>query len=80
MPLHLPHSRQLPLDRPLIMGILNVTPDSFSDGGQYLDVHSAISHGLEMAEQGADILDVGGESTPVQPPSSLRNRSAARPR
>jgi dihydropteroate synthase len=45
------------------MGILNVTPDSFSDGGRYVDVDRAADHGLEMARQGADIVDVGGEST-----------------
>jgi dihydropteroate synthase len=45
------------------MGVLNVTPDSFSDGGLYLDSKSAIEHGLEMARQGADWIDVGGEST-----------------
>jgi len=45
------------------MGILNVTPDSFSDGGRFLDHQYAIEHGLEMVEQGADIVDVGGEST-----------------
>lgn len=48
---------------PLIMGILNVTPDSFSDGGRFADSQRAIERGLEMAEQGADIIDVGGEST-----------------
>jgi dihydropteroate synthase len=46
-----------------LMGILNVTPDSFSDGGLYLDCAAAVAHGLELIEQGADILDVGGEST-----------------
>jgi dihydropteroate synthase len=46
-----------------LMGIVNVTPDSFSDGGLYLDSEAAIEHGLELVEQGADILDVGGEST-----------------
>ena len=46
-----------------IMGILNVTPDSFSDGGQYFDQDKAIEHGLQMAREGADIIDVGGEST-----------------
>jgi len=46
-----------------IMGILNVTPDSFSDGGQYLEINKAIEHGFEMANDGADIIDVGGEST-----------------
>src|ERR1700745_575440 len=49
--------------RPLVMGILNVTPDSFSDGGQFFDPGVAIAHAREMAEQGADILDIGAEST-----------------
>ncbi|MEE1562518.1 MAG: dihydropteroate synthase, partial [Alphaproteobacteria bacterium] len=48
---------------PLIMGIVNVTPDSFSDGGDHADPESAIAHGMEMWQAGADILDVGGEST-----------------
>jgi len=48
---------------PLIMGILNLTPDSFSDGGRYLAPDRALAHGLRMAEEGADIIDVGGEST-----------------
>jgi dihydropteroate synthase len=48
---------------PLIMGILNVTPDSFSDGGNYFSKEKALEHALEMFEQGADIVDVGGEST-----------------
>jgi len=47
----------------VIMGILNATPDSFSDGGRYLDRDAAVAHGLQMAAEGADILDVGGEST-----------------
>ncbi len=46
-----------------IMGVLNVTPDSFSDGGQFLDAGRAVEHGLQMAADGADVLDVGGEST-----------------
>jgi len=46
-----------------LMGVVNVTPDSFSDGGLYLDPEAAIAHGLELAEAGAEILDVGGEST-----------------
>lgn len=46
-----------------LMGILNVTPDSFSDGGAYLDAHSAIAHGIELVAAGADTVDVGGEST-----------------
>jgi len=49
--------------RPLIMGIVNVTPDSFSDGGLYLKLDSAISHALALVAEGADILDIGGEST-----------------
>lgn len=49
--------------RPLVMGVLNVTPDSFSDGGRYVDPATAIAHAREMATQGADILDVGAEST-----------------
>ena len=47
----------------LVMGIVNVTPDSFSDGGQFQDTRAAVAHALEMVEQGAEILDVGGEST-----------------
>ncbi len=50
-------------DNPLIMGIVNVTPDSFSDGGQYSSAEKAIAHGLKLLEEGADILDIGGEST-----------------
>jgi dihydropteroate synthase len=55
--------RVLSLDRALIMGVLNVTPDSFSDGGLWFDENDAIAHGREMIEQGAAIIDVGGEST-----------------
>jgi len=50
-------------DRCLVMGVVNVTPDSFSDGGQWYGAEAAIGHGLELVEQGADIVDVGGEST-----------------
>lgn len=50
-------------ERTLVMGVLNVTPDSFSDGGRYLDPGKALAHGLEMARQGADWIDIGGEST-----------------
>ena len=46
-----------------LMGIINVTPDSFSDGGRFLDSERAIAHGVQLAAEGADILDVGGEST-----------------
>jgi len=49
--------------RALIMGVLNVTTDSFSDGGQYIDVERAVAHGRQLAEEGAEIIDVGGEST-----------------
>src|SRR5271154_348529 len=49
--------------RPLLMGVLNVTPDSFSDGGQYLDPDAALDRALEMEAEGADLIDIGGEST-----------------
>lgn len=55
--------RELLLGRPLIMGVLNLTPDSFSDGGRYLDPERAVEHALRMESEGADIIDVGGEST-----------------
>jgi dihydropteroate synthase len=55
--------RVLVLDRTRVMGIVNVTPDSFSDGGLHASVDAAVAHGLRLAEEGADILDVGGEST-----------------
>jgi dihydropteroate synthase len=55
--------RELVLDRPRICGIVNVTPDSFSDGGSHFDATAAIRHGLALVEQGADLLDIGGEST-----------------
>jgi dihydropteroate synthase len=61
----------------LVMGVINVTPDSFSDGGKFLDPSAAIAHGLKLAEEGAEILDVGGESTrpnatPVEEAEELR--------
>jgi dihydropteroate synthase len=74
---HLP-DRVLDLaPRPLVMGIVNVTPDSFSDGGQFASAEAAVAHGLELVRQGADLLDVGGESTrpgaaPVSPEEELR--------
>jgi len=55
--------RALVLDRTRVMGIVNVTPDSFSDGGRHATTDAAVAHGLKLAEEGADILDVGGEST-----------------
>ena len=57
------NGRTLTLDQPRVMGIVNVTPDSFSDGGMHFNLEAAIAHGLQLAEQGADILDIGGEST-----------------
>lgn len=60
---------QLPTGRTLVMGILNVTPDSFSDGGLHATTEQATARGIEMAAQGADIIDVGGDSTR---PGSLR--------
>jgi dihydropteroate synthase len=60
---HLP-DRLLRIERrPLVMGILNVTPDSFSDGGRYSAPEAGVAHGLELVQQGADIVDIGGEST-----------------
>ena len=51
------------LSRPLIMGIVNVTPDSFSDGGKFASSNAAVEYGIRLVEQGADILDIGGESS-----------------
>jgi dihydropteroate synthase len=55
--------QRLALDRPFLMGIVNVTPDSFSDGGQFHDPQRAIAHALRLVEEGADLLDIGAEST-----------------
>jgi dihydropteroate synthase len=68
--------RTIPLgERTLIMGVLNVTPDSFSDGGLYFSPQDAIAHGLALLDEGADILDIGGESTrpgtPIATPQAL---------
>lgn len=57
------NGRRLVLDRPRIMGIVNVTPDSFSDGGAHDTVDTAVAHGLRLVDEGADVLDIGGEST-----------------
>jgi dihydropteroate synthase len=71
-------TRTLPLPRrPLLMGIVNVTPDSFSDGGKFFDPQQAIDHALRLVDQGADLLDIGGESTrpyatPVDAEEELR--------
>ena len=55
--------RILRLDRPQVMGIVNVTPDSFSDGGAHDTTDAAVAHALRLVEEGADLLDIGGEST-----------------
>ncbi len=69
--------RRIPVDSPVVMGILNLTPDSFSDGGELHDLDSALRRGERMVEEGAHILDVGGESTrpgavPVKDSEELR--------
>src|SRR6201998_2501630 len=69
--------------RTLVMGIVNVTPDSFSDGGQFLDPEKAVAHALELLDQGADIVDIGGESTrpgaKVAPAGSAKKVEARQP-
>jgi dihydropteroate synthase len=55
--------KTLDLSRPIVMGVLNVTPDSFSDGGRFLPLEAAVAHGLRLVEEGAAIIDIGGEST-----------------
>lgn len=68
---------QLDLSSPCIMGIVNVTPDSFSDGGRYDSVEKAVAHGLQLVREGAGILDIGGESTrPGATPVSLEEELA----
>ncbi len=66
------------LDAPLVMGIVNATPDSFSDGGDYFDSAAAVAHGLALHAEGADILDIGGESTrpgaAIVPPDEEQRR------
>ena len=54
---------RLPLDRPLVMGVVNITPDSFSDGGRFLAADAAVAHARRLIEEGADIVDLGGESS-----------------
>src|SRR5262249_5911779 len=67
----------LALDRPRIMGVVNVTPDSFSDGGDFADGRAAIAHGLALREAGAEMLDIGGESTrPGAAPVSIEEELA----
>ncbi|HTB21485.1 MAG TPA: dihydropteroate synthase [bacterium] len=60
---HFVELQRLLTERPLVMGILNVTPDSFSDGGRWIQSDAAVAHALDMAAAGADLIDVGGEST-----------------
>jgi len=63
---------QLNFNRPYVMGIVNVTPDSFSDGGKFASTDLAVEHALKLIAEGADILDIGGESTrPNAQPVSL---------
>jgi dihydropteroate synthase len=69
--------RSLPLARPLVMGVLNVTPDSFSDGGRFVRLEAAVERGLAMVSEGAAFIDVGGESTrPGADPVSLEEELA----
>ncbi|MEZ7277460.1 dihydropteroate synthase [Pseudoalteromonas sp. 68 DY56-GL68] len=75
--LNLPRGRTLHLDSPVVMGILNVTPDSFSDGGSYCQLDSAVNQANTLLEQGALIIDIGGESTrPGAPDVSLEDELA----
>jgi dihydropteroate synthase len=68
---------QLNLSRPLVMGIINVTPDSFSDGGKHLSCDAALAHALRLIAEGADLLDIGGESTrPGALPVSVQQEMA----
>jgi dihydropteroate synthase len=69
--------KTLDLMKPVVMGILNITPDSFSDGGHFLAAEAAVAHGLRLVEEGASIIDIGGESTrpgaaPVGPDEEMR--------
>src|SRR5262245_22178344 len=66
------------VDRPLVMGILNVTPDSFFDGGRFFDPQAAVAHAVRLAQEGADLLDIGAEST--RPGSSPVNMEEERRR
>ena len=65
-------------DRPLIMGVVNVTPDSFFDGGRYLDAEAAVAHAVRLVEEGADLLDIGAEST--RPGADVVNEAEERRR
>ena len=75
--LNLPRKRTLSLANPVIMGILNVTPDSFSDGGKFIDPDIALQRALQLLDDGAQIIDIGGESTrPGAPDVSLEDELA----
>ena len=63
MPEYIFNGQRLSLHYPAVMGILNLTPDSFSDGGDFMDPSAAVEKAMEMAELGAQIIDLGGEST-----------------
>src|SRR5437867_7131004 len=65
-------------DRPLLMRIVNVTPDSFFDGGRYLDAEAAVAHAVQLVEEGADLLDIGAEST--RPGADVVNEAEERRR
>jgi len=67
----------LNLSRPLVMGILNVTPDSFSDGGRFDRLEAALAHAEQLLADGADILDIGGESTRPGAPFVARKKSCS---
>ena len=85
LPLRTSRRKMILGERTLIMGIINVTPDSFSDGGRFFDTGRAVAHALELVAAGADILDVGGESTrpgaqPVPADEELARKDLAVPR
>ena len=69
---------ELTLDRPRVMGVLNVTPDSFSDGGRFFDRDAAVDHARRMLVDGADIIDIGGESTRPGAPATAESEEMAR--
>lgn len=72
---------RLTTSHPVVCGIVNVTPDSFSDGGRFLDSDRAVAHALSMVDEGAELLDIGGESTrpgPPHPPSTRRSNESYR--
>ena len=75
--LRLPSGALILGERTLVMGVLNVTPDSFSDGGLYFDPDAAVARALEMENSGADIIDIGGESTRPGSERNFRDRRAA---